>query len=540
MLNFFGADALAGVLGFTIAFLASMALTPLVIRAASRYEVFDSPSEARRMHVRPVPRLGGIAVFTGALVAVVLLDRDSLLFGHGHHLASVLLGTSMMFVIGLVDDLAGLRPLTKLLGQLSAAIVFVVTAGFPSSVGVLPGTAIFIGWAGAPLMVLWIVAVTNAYNLIDGLNGLATGIAIVAALGASLSAVALGSGSPGVPLLALIGALAGFSRFNFPRGRIFLGDSGTMSVGFLLSVLLIRSATTPSGSVLVLVPTFAVMVPFLDTGLAIVRRWLRNEALSGADARHIHHRLLAMGLSQSQTVVLLWILAVSFAGFGLLVTFAPPALGGILSAIGSALFAVVVIYGTNILAYHELSIARDVLVQGPRRIRRVISDQIHAVDLCQQIRSASSLTEVNSLLERYAPTFGFSRMNLRADARRQVRVRQDEREKGSGTGWRLDFHVTSELGAYDATLSIWSWSHDGRVSGAERVARTLAPTLTAWIESGVDVEETKPTRTRLARGATPHNAFTAVKPDPMILPEPSLQTVPDAAGAIDVGLRRSK
>lgn len=484
MIQHLGDELSAALSGCAVAFVTTLVFTPLVIRIACRFEFFDSPSE-RRVHVRPVPRLGGVAVFVGALVAVLLFDPDNLRFGQGHQLASVLLGTSMMFVIGLVDDLFGLAPWAKLVGQLAAAIVFVTSAGFPSLVGVLPGTAVNIGWLGGPLFVLWIVAVTNAYNLIDGLNGLATGIAVVAALGATLCALALGAGSPGVPILALIGALAGFSRYNFPRARIFLGDSGTMSIGFLLSVLLIKSATTTTGTVLVLVPIFALMIPFLDTGLAIIRRWLRGDPLSGADARHIHHRLLAMGLSQPQTVLTLWILSLAFAGFGLLVSLASPVFAGVVSAAGSAILAIVIIYGTNILSYHELSIAREVLAEGPARIRRVISDQIHAVDLCEAIRHASSIAEINALLQMNANGFGISRMMLRTDTRgTPSSLPSDERLLGSSPGWRLDFHIVSPNGEFDAALSIWSDSHDGRVSVAERIARIIAPALSDWIAAG--------------------------------------------------------
>jgi UDP-GlcNAc:undecaprenyl-phosphate GlcNAc-1-phosphate transferase len=485
MIRYVASGDAAGLAGFTVAFLTSLVLTPVVIRAACRLDMFDSPDGARRIHRRPVPRLGGIGVFLGAFVAVLLFSPDDLAFGQGHHLASILLCTSMMFTIGLIDDVRGLPPIAKLLGQVLAALVFVVTSGFPTTIGIIPGAVLELGWVGAPLFVFWIIAVTNAYNLIDGLNGLATGIAVVAASAAALSAMVLGGSTPGVPILALIGALVGFSRYNFPRARIFLGDSGTMSIGFLLSVLLVRSATTSTGNVLVLVPIFALMVPFLDTGLAIIRRWLRGDPLSGADARHIHHRLLAMGLSQKKTVATLWLLSLVFAGFGLLVSLVSPVFTGVVSAVGSAVLAIVIIYGTNILSYHELSIARDVLTEGPGRIRRVISDQIHAVDLCESIRRAGTVAEMNVLLQMSAHSFGLSRMSVRVDSRAQPSplVMNDERAASVGPGWRLDFHVIASSGEYSGTLSLWSDSHDGRVTVAERVARILAPTLSEWIDA---------------------------------------------------------
>ena len=456
-----------------------MALTPVVISLARRFQMFDAPDHARRVHHQPVPRIGGVAVFAAAIAVTLVLSPETLSLGRGHGFAGLLLGASVMFVLGLVDDLRGLSPVAKFGGQLLAAGGAVWLGGYPTELAITAGTTVHIGWFGAPLLLVWIVAVTNAYNLIDGLNGLATGIAVVACVGAL--AIAAFFGHSLVPVLALVGALIGFLRYNFPAARIFLGDSGTMSIGFLLAMLLMRAATSPAGSVLVLVPICAMMVPFLDTGLAILRRWLRSVPLSGADARHIHHRLLALGLTQQQTVVALWGLSACFTAFGLLVALTTPAVAGIISAIGSGVLALVIIYGTNVLAYHELSVAREVLIQGPKRIRRVISDQILALDLCQAIRNAPSIHDLNALLLRNAAVFGFSRMELRTERRGHgARDGRHERRRSRGTAaWRLDFFLAHES-EHEVTLSIWCGGMDSRLSGAERVARILGPAITAW------------------------------------------------------------
>ena len=490
-------DVYVSTLAFGVAVALSIALTPAVIAGARRLKLLDNPDGARRVHRVAVPRVGGVAVFLAAAASLALFAPELLLSGRPYQLSGIAIGAAIMFVLGLVDDVRELPPIAKLLGQVAAAAAVVAISGYPERLAIVPGTEVAIGWLGAPLFFLWIIAVTNAYNLVDGLNGLASGIAIVACGTAILIGSIHGSTST-VVAAALTGALLGFSRYNFPRASVFLGDSGTMSIGFLLSVLLVRTATSPSGAVLFLVPVFAVMVPFLDTGLAIVRRWLRKVPLSGADARHIHHRLLAMGLSSSETVVHLWLLAVLFTGFGLLVTLAPPVFAGLISAAGSAVFAVVVIYGTNILAYHELSVARDVLVEGPGRIRRVISEQIHAMDLCESISRAESITEVNELLDRGAHTFGVSRIMLRSDLRDEtvpVVLSGDERTDGTA-GWRLDFHLSSSARQYHGTLSIWCDTHDGHVSGAERLARILAPALSDWLVGIRDPRGKSPHRRR--------------------------------------------
>lgn len=520
-------DVYVGILAFAVAVALSVVLTPAVIAAARRLQLFDNPDGARRVHRVPVPRVGGVAVFLAAAATLAIFAPGILLAERPYHVSGLAVGAAIMFVLGLVDDLRELPPIAKLLGQVAAAAAVVAISGYPERLAIVPGTEVHIGWVGAPLLFVWIIAVTNAYNLVDGLNGLASGIAVVACATGIVIGGILGSSST-IIAVALTGALIGFSRYNFPRASVFLGDSGTMSIGFLLAVLLVRTATTPSGAVLFLVPVFAVMVPFLDTGLAIVRRWLRKVPLSGADARHIHHRLLAMGLSSSETVVHLWLLAVLFTGFGLLVTLAPPVFAGLISAAGSAVFAVVVIYGTNILAYHELSVAREVLVEGPGRIRRVISEQIHAMDLCEAIGRAESMAEVNALLDRNAHVFGVSRIMLRSDLRDDAIpaiLPGDERAGGSG-GWRLDFHVSSAARGYQGTLSIWSDTHDGRVSGAERLARILAPALSSWL-SGVRAPQGKASRRRRRGLAT------------MMRMRRESTPVPAGAGEVDIVLNGS-
>ena len=486
-------DGARAVIALSIAIPLTTLLTSAVIRLAWRLHIVDTPDLARRIHRAPVPRVGGIAVFIGAVASVFLVSPGSLELNHGHRLGAVLLGASLMFLVGLADDIRGLSPLAKFAGQLATAIVVVVAGGFPTSIAFLQGSSVHVGWAGAPLLVLWIVGVTNAYNLIDGLNGLAAGIGIVACLAVTLIAMVSGQHTL-VPGLALLGALIGFSRYNYPQARIFLGDSGTMSIGFLLSILLVRSSTDTNGSCLLLVPVFAMMVPILDTTLAVVRRWLRHAPLSGADARHIHHRLIAAGFSQPQSAVVLWAVAVAFSAFGFAVALAAPSVGAACMVIGFAVFVGVVVHAANRLAYHELRIAGDVLVQGPLQVRRMITDRILAADLGESIEQAESVRAINALLARGAATFGFRQIELHAEHRTRsgsIKPRAVAAPNLNGT-WRLDFYLDSGVDA-DVMLSIVADHLDARISGAERVARVLVPCIESWIESGRGVDQSPKT-----------------------------------------------
>lgn len=318
---------------FGLALTLVLLITPMVIRAAGALKLYDSPDGERRMHALPVPRLGGVAVFLGAAaVACLLFIRTSPRFttpgpvgdAQIRLLAGAFIGSGMLFLTGLVDDIRGLSPGVKFLAQIFAALVAVAFGARLDSIALGYGVGVPLGWFGVPLVILWIVGVTNVFNFIDGLNGLAGGIAVVACATIIIAAAALGNLFVLMPVVALMGALLGFLRYNFPKAQIFLGDSGSLSVGFLLAVLSVQASVNAAGSTLLIIPLVALAVPLLDGALAIIRRWLRKVPISGADARHIHHRLLALGLSSERTAMVLWALAAGFAAFGLLIALTAP------------------------------------------------------------------------------------------------------------------------------------------------------------------------------------------------------------------------
>ncbi len=467
-------------------------LTPLVVRSARGLELFDSPDGARRLHDRPVPRLGGVAVYlVAAAVSCFIFVRTVTLFidagPTGEQQVSILagafIGSSLLFLVGLVDDVRGLSPGAKSVGQfIAAGIVWYFGLRLPM-VALGYGEGVPTGILEFPLLMIWIVGVTNAFNFIDGLNGLAGGIAVVACAAIIVVAASMGNSWVVLPTVAVAGSLLGFLPYNFPKGRIFLGDSGSLSIGFLLAVLSLSGSVNKSGAVLVIVPLLAVFVPLLDGALAIVRRWLRNVPLSGADARHIHHRLLALGVSRERTAILLWTLAVGMAGFGLLIALTAPFVAAAVAILGLVGVSVLVIYGTNLLSYHELIVAGEVLLSGPSRARRVISDQIRALDLSAQIQRAGSVADVSEILSDAAASFGFLGMELTGEDLTLDRIADNI--LSANWAWKLDYPIRagSEGPGVRYVLSIWcSPEQSARPYGAERVARVIGPALQRWFE----------------------------------------------------------
>lgn len=489
---------LAITLGCSIA--AAVFLTPLVIRAAGALKLYDTPDGDRRVHQLPVPRLGGFAVYlAAAAVASIVFVRAAPLFvtpgppgdAQIRYLAGMFAASALLFITGLVDDVRGLTPAAKAIAQVAAATIAYYAGARLGGIALGYGGGVSVGMLEFPLVLLWIVGVTNAFNFIDGLNGLAGGIAIVATATITIVALALGNFEVLIPTVALGGALLGFLKYNFPSGRIFLGDSGSMSVGFLLAVFSLRAAENGSHAVLVIVPILAMFVPLLDGALAILRRWLRKVPLSGADARHIHHRLLALGLSARRTTLALCALGAGMAGFGLLIALTAPYVAASIALLGLVSLSVLVIYGTNLLSYHELIVAGEVLMTGPGRARRIISDQIQALDVIALINGSDSVEELSSILAEASMQFGFLSMQLCGDSLPADRM--TDRVIAAKWAWKLDYPIRvltrDENEPY--VLSIYCSAHQStRPYGAERVARLLGPALQRWFEThdrgGVD------------------------------------------------------
>jgi UDP-GlcNAc:undecaprenyl-phosphate GlcNAc-1-phosphate transferase len=308
-------DAVGKMRTFPLAFLLALACTallvPVVRRIAIRFGAVSMPG-GRNVNARTIPRLGGIAIavgFTVPMLTILLADSAvaAVMRAESRKVAGLLMGAMLCTLLGVVDDTRHVPPMRKLLVQvLAASIAFV--AGFRIDGVSVPWVGTFsMGAFALPVTIAWVVGITNAVNLIDGLDGLAAGIAFFAAL-TNLVVASLGSQTfVGVAMATLLGALLGFLFFNFNPARIFMGDSGSYFVGFVLGTMsLAGSMQKTSTAVSLLVPVLALGVPIFDTLFTMLRRFLERRPIFSPDRGHIHHRLLDMGLTQRRVVLILY------------------------------------------------------------------------------------------------------------------------------------------------------------------------------------------------------------------------------------------
>ncbi|WP_155477034.1 MraY family glycosyltransferase [Heliobacterium mobile] len=292
------------------AFLFALVLTPLVRRLALRLGIVDMPS-GRKVHREPMPYLGGVAIYGGFAAAIAVMGFENSDFLRSE-IVGLLIGGFIITLVGVIDDARDLSPKWKLVGQIVAASVvipFGLSVDFVTNpfFGPLFGPDVVdLGWLKAPITVIWIIGVTNAVNLIDGLDGLAAGIASIASV--TLAVVAWTQGQILVAYLALILAASsvGFLKYNFHPARIFMGDAGAMFLGFALACLSILGLAKVATVISVFIPILIVGIPILDTGFAIFRRYQKGQPIFQADKDHLHHRLLALGFSHPQTVMIIY------------------------------------------------------------------------------------------------------------------------------------------------------------------------------------------------------------------------------------------
>jgi UDP-GlcNAc:undecaprenyl-phosphate GlcNAc-1-phosphate transferase len=446
------------------------------------------PERSRHWSASGIPRIGGIAVFVSAPLAIIAaVFLGGAMSGASLRLpelaGSLIIGAAILFTIGLLDDLRGVRPLTKLIAQTAAALL-VYRAGFAiEQVSLFPGYVLHLGPLALPVTILWLVGVSNAFNLIDGLDGLAGGVAIIALSAITGAAMILGNPSVPVYSVALVGALLGFLKYNWPSARLFMGDSGSLVVGFFLAVLSVKGSTDSHNVTYGLIPIFALAYPLLDTGTAILRRWLRGAPLSRADRRHIHHQLGALGLAPKKALGVIYLGTAFIAAIGPLATFAPPAIVALATFVGVAVLVVVMAAGIYWLEYHEFLEAGASFAHAVRKSRVVIQDKINARDLADMLHSATSIEEIQALLEHHAETFRFSRMKLSDAYSRQRAPGRVTQELQALKLWKLEYPILQRSSDdYDGLcLTIWSAiAHSQRPAGAERVARILAPAIAEW------------------------------------------------------------
>jgi len=290
-----------------VAFLISVLVTPLVKKIAFKIGAVDAPDE-RKVHVRVMPRLGGLAIYLGFIITMLIFHELN------GQVIGLLVGGTLIAILGIFDDKVGLSPKIKLLGQIAATLVL-ISFGIQVEFITNPmGIRADLGILSIPVTIFWVVGVTNAVNLIDGLDGLAAGISAISAI--ILGIVALNGGNPSFAMASFIlaGSCLGFLKYNFYPAKIFMGDSGSMFLGFTLASLAMLGLTKSATIVSLVIPILIIGLPIFDTLFAIVRRFSNNKPIFGADKDHLHHRLMALGLSHKNSVLVMYGVALFLGG----------------------------------------------------------------------------------------------------------------------------------------------------------------------------------------------------------------------------------
>ncbi len=294
-----------------VSFLVAIITTPIVKELAYKMGAVDDPKKdkdpGRRMHSRPVPRMGGLAIFLGFLISVILfvpLERQ---------IRGMMLGAVIIVVLGIFDDIYDLKALFKFGVQIIAALIAVLSG---SEIRILSNPNIFsqnpywdLGWLAIPISVIWIVAITNAVNLIDGLDGLACGVSSISSM--TLLVIALVVGEEQTPILvaALVGGCLGFLPYNLNPAQIFMGDTGSTFLGYALGVISIQGLFKVYTIISFVVPFLMLGLPIFDTAFAFIRRIAHGQSPMHPDRSHVHHRLIDMGLTQKQAVAVLYVIS---------------------------------------------------------------------------------------------------------------------------------------------------------------------------------------------------------------------------------------
>ena len=285
-----------------VSFVIALATTPIVRMFAQQVGAIDVPTEARRVHDHPIPRMGGLAIFFGFIIAVILFADIT------NPVKGILIGSIIIVVMGAIDDVMSLSPLLKMAVQIVAAAV-AIYYGIVIHVVTNPtiaNTMFDTGKLAIPLTILWIVGCTNAVNLIDGLDGLACGVSVISSLTMLAVALMVAEGNVAIILAALVGGCLGFLPYNLHPAKLFMGDTGSQLLGYVLATVSILGMFKYYAIVTFIVPVLALAIPLSDTAFAFIRRLLKGQSPFKADRGHFHHRLLDMGLSQKQVVAILY------------------------------------------------------------------------------------------------------------------------------------------------------------------------------------------------------------------------------------------
>jgi UDP-GlcNAc:undecaprenyl-phosphate/decaprenyl-phosphate GlcNAc-1-phosphate transferase len=391
---------------FTFSLLLSFVLTRFVRDFAFRRGWVSMPSQERHMHRFPLPRLGGVAIcfaFLTTQVLVALLTRWVPRLGATvplRPIARILIPAFLIFLLGVYDDVRCARPWLKFVVQGIAGAILFLGGLRILSLPLVFGERHFSGVAGLLLTILWVIGITNAFNLIDGLDGLAAGSALFSTLVVFIVALVSHSSWLALSTIVLAGAILGFLRFNFNPATIFLGDSGSLFIGFLLSAFALQGATKAPTVVAVAIPVVSFGLPILETGISILRRLISGRPVFTGDREHIHHKLLDRGLSHRQVVIVLYGVSGLFALLSLFLLWPTGStLGLVLAVVGCGVW--IGIQHLGYLEFGELRRVAQRTMEQPQvfinnlAIRRAVAELKVAGDYSQVCKIVLAAFETN-------------------------------------------------------------------------------------------------------------------------------------------------
>jgi UDP-GlcNAc:undecaprenyl-phosphate GlcNAc-1-phosphate transferase len=412
-----------------VSFALSLVLTPLVRNLAWCYGLVDQPDQQRKIHNAPIPRIGGIAIFAAVigaygLLLVIRFSSGAIVWADLPLALRLLPALSVVFGIGLIDDVVSTHPWLRLIAEAVAASLAWLGGIHVSAINgySFPGAAV-----SFMVTVLWIVTCTNAINLIDGVDGLAAGVSLFASITMLVAALLSHNFPMALAVVPLVGSLLGFLRFNFTPASIFLGDCGSLTLGFLLGCFGAIWAEKSSTMLGLIAPLMVLAIPLLDVGLAVVRRLLRGQPIFAADDAHIHHKLLSLGLTPRHLL---------FVIYGICAVGSAASLVLMINHYVNRDFVLVLVclagwLGLQQLGYSEFGIAKKLVLGGT--FRSVLSAQLALEAFENEVNAGITLKESCELLCATCSQFGFSGIIFNID--------DVQRQSGIKTGWqaRIDF-----------------------------------------------------------------------------------------------------
>ncbi|MEN6336883.1 MAG: MraY family glycosyltransferase [Phycisphaerales bacterium] len=426
--------------------LLAILLTPLVIRLANRIGAVDQPG-VRKVHKHPIARIGGVAIFLSSMTALA-----AVLFGNNatgeaframqRNLTAVLIGAGFIFVVGLVDDLRGLPAKIKLLAELAAAGGLCLVGVRIGDIAITEQLVVHTGGWGCLLTILWIVGVTNAVNISDGLDGLAAGVSAIACGVIAVFSFHHGDAVMVVFATAMLGSLCGFLVFNFNPAKVFMGDCGSLFLGFTIAAASVMCVAESTALVGLTLPALALGIPIFDTLFSMVRRFLDRRSMFAPDRSHFHHRLLDMGLHQRHAVMMIYLATLLAAGCGLFMMISEDAMA--LLVFGCVLVLLMLLFRVVGVVHVRKSLACLQRKYAARRIER--EDQRVFENLELHFRETQDAEQWREAIREAASDMDFAWVSLKTthagvdDEERLWRSPKIEQEAGEVVTMTIPFH----------------------------------------------------------------------------------------------------